>query len=47
MEKLAFALVTTARNLKPYFQVHIVIVLTDKPLRRALSSLKATGQIAL
>ena len=47
MEKLAFALVITAWKLKPYFQVHTVIVLTDKPLRRAISSLEATGQLAL
>jgi len=33
MEKLAFALVIAARKLKPYFQAHIVVVLTDKPLR--------------
>ena len=32
MEKLTFALVTVARKLKPYFQAHTVIVLTDKPL---------------
>ena len=47
MEKLAFALVTAARKLKPYFQAHMVIVLTDKPLRRAMSSLKSVGQLAL
>ena len=29
MEKLTSALVTTARKLKPYFQAHIIIVLTD------------------
>ena len=29
MEKLAFALVTAARKLKPYFQAHTIIVLTD------------------
>ena len=33
MEKLAFALVTVARKLKPYFQAHTVVVLTDRPLR--------------
>ena len=33
MEKLAFALVTVARKLKPYFQAHTVVVLTDKPLQ--------------
>ena len=32
MEKLAFALVTATRKLKPYFQTHMVIVLTNKPL---------------
>ena len=29
MEKLALALITAARKLKPYFQAHIIIVLTD------------------
>jgi len=47
MEKLKFALVTMAQKLKPYFQAHIVVVLTDKPLRKAMSSLKATGGMAL
>ena len=47
MEKLAFALVTAAQKLKPYFQAHIVVVLMDKPLCRAMSSLEVVGQIAL
>ena len=47
MEKLAFALVTTARKLKPYFQAHKVIVLTDKPLRRIMSNPKAVSRLAL
>ena len=47
MEKLAFALVTAARKLKPYFQAHTVIVLTNKPLRRAMSNPEAVGQLAL
>ena len=47
MEKLAFALVTAARKLKPYFQAHTIIVLTDQPLKRAMSSLKAAGRMAL
>ena len=47
MEKLAFALVTAARKLKLYFQAHTVIVLTDKPLRRAMSNPKAVGQVAI
>ena len=33
IEKLALALVTTAYKLKPYFQAHTIVVLTDKSLR--------------
>ena len=47
MEKLAFALVTTARKLKPYFQVNTIVVLTNKPLRRVMNSPEATGWMAL
>ncbi|XP_075640537.1 uncharacterized protein LOC142612315 [Castanea sativa] len=47
MEKLAFALVTATRKLKPYFQAYTINVLTNKPLRRAMSSPEAAGQMAL
>ena len=47
MEKLAFAVIIAARRLKPYFQAHTIIVLTDKPLRKAMSSPEAVGRMAL
>ena len=47
MEKPAFTLVTATRRLNPYFQVHTVIILTDLPLRRAMSSPKVAGLMAL
>ena len=47
MEKLAFTLVTTARKLKLYFQAYTIVVLTDQPLRRAMSSPKAARRMAL
>ena len=47
MEKLAFALVTAAQKLKPYFQAHTIIVLTDQPLKKAISSLEAARRMAL
>ena len=47
MEKLAFTLVTAARKLKPYFQAHTVIILTDKPLQRVMSNPEAAGRMAL
>ncbi|XP_065017249.1 uncharacterized protein LOC135643811 [Musa acuminata AAA Group] len=37
IEKLALALVLSARKLRPYFQAHPVEVITDQPLRQALS----------
>jgi len=47
MEKLTFALVMAARKLKPYFQAHTVIILTDKPLQRAMSNSEVASQLAL
>ena len=47
IEKLAFAFVTVVRKLKPYFQAHTIIVLTDQPLKRAMSSPEAAGRMAL
>ena len=44
---MAFALVTATRKLKPYFQAHTIIVLTDQPLKRAMSSPEAVGRITL
>ena len=47
MEKLAFVLIIVAQKLKPYFQAHTIAVLTDKPLRKAMSSLEEVGRMAL
>ena len=45
MEKLAFALVITSRKLRPYFQAHSIIVLTDYPLRMAMNKSDAAGRL--
>ena len=47
MEKLAFTLVTATHKRKPYFQAHIVVVLTDKPLREVMRNLEAARRMAL
>lgn len=39
VKQLVLALVIAARNLKPYFQAHIVVVLTIQPLRLILMKL--------
>ncbi|XP_027101128.1 uncharacterized protein [Coffea arabica] len=36
-EKLVFALVHASRKLRPYFQTHSIIVMTDLPLRQILT----------
>jgi hypothetical protein len=45
MEKLAFALITAARKLQPYFQAHTIVVLTNHPLRKAMSKLDVAGRL--
>ena len=45
MKKLAFALLIASRKLRPYFQAHSIIVLTDYPLRKAMNKLDAAGRL--
>jgi ribonuclease HI len=45
MEKLAFALLITSRKLRPYFQAHSIIVLTDYPIRKAMNKPYAVGKL--
>ena len=45
IEKLAFALITTSRKLRHYFQAHIINVMTDHPLKKATNKLEAAGRL--
>ena len=45
LEKWALALVTTARKLRPYFQAHPIVVMTDQPLRQMLLKSYASGRL--
>ncbi|KAH9686870.1 hypothetical protein KPL70_014547 [Citrus sinensis] len=45
IEKWALALVTVARKLRPYFQAHSIIVMTDQPLRLTLLKPEASGRL--
>ncbi|KAM1557532.1 hypothetical protein PS1_041495 [Malus domestica] len=45
IEKLALALVMSARKLRPYFQAHSIIVLTNHHLRQILQSVDTSGRI--
>ncbi|CAL2247008.1 unnamed protein product [Prunus armeniaca] len=45
IEKLAFALVVLARHLRPYFQAHIIHVLTNQLLRQVLQKPETFGRL--
>ena len=47
MEKLAFALITIARKLRPYFQAHTIVVQINEPLRKAMNNPEVVGQLVL
>ena len=46
MEKLAYAVVTSARKLRPYFQSHTIVILTTFPLRMIFHSSSQSGRLA-
>ena len=45
MEKLSFSLVIAVRKLRPYYQTHIINVLIDLPLKKAMNKLEVAGQL--
>ncbi|CAL2270990.1 unnamed protein product [Prunus armeniaca] len=45
IEKLAFALVVSAKRLRPYFQAHTIHVLTNQPLREVLQKPETSGRL--
>ena len=45
LEKLVLALIVAARKLRPYFQAHIIIVLTNHPFCKAISKPDVVGRL--
>ena len=45
MEKYELALITAARNLRPYLQAHPIVVMTDQLLRQILQKPDAFGRL--
>ena len=45
IENLSFALITASRKLRHYFQAHIINVMTDHPLKKAMNKLEAAGRL--
>ncbi|KAF8080253.1 hypothetical protein N665_0961s0001 [Sinapis alba] len=46
LEKMALAVVISTRKLRPYFQSHSVVVLTDLPLRTILQNANQSGRLS-
>lgn len=44
-DMLALAVIISARKLRPYFQVHPIVVMTDRSLRQTLGKLDASGRL--
>ena len=45
MGKLAFAFVMASRKLRHYFQAHVINVMTNHPLKKAMNKLEAAGRL--
>ena len=45
MEKMAFSLIMASRKLRPYFQANTIIVMTDQPIRKAISKPNVVGRM--
>ena len=45
IEKLAFALITASRKLRHYFQAHVINVMMDHPLKKAMNKLEAARRL--
>ncbi|XP_021745100.1 uncharacterized protein LOC110711036 [Chenopodium quinoa] len=45
LEKVAYAVVVAARKLRPYFDSHQIVVLTDQPLEKVLGKVEKSGRL--
>ena len=45
LEKMALAVVTAARKLRPYFQSHTIEVLSNQPLRTVMQNTNQSGRL--
>ncbi|XP_021776322.1 uncharacterized protein LOC110740133 [Chenopodium quinoa] len=45
LEKVVYAVVVAARKLRPYFDSHQIVVLTDQPLEKVLGKVEKSGRL--
>ena len=46
LEKMALAVITSARKLRPYFQSHSIVILTNLPLRTIMQNANHSGRLS-
>ncbi|XP_056689717.1 uncharacterized protein [Spinacia oleracea] len=46
IEKVAYVVVVAAQKLRPYFDSHQILVLTDQPLEKVLDKIERSGRLA-
>ena len=46
LQKLIYSLIVAVKRLRPYFQAHSIIILTDQPLKAVLMSPDTFGPVA-
>ena len=42
---MALSLIIASRKLRPYFQVHAIMVTTDQPIKKAMNKLDAASRL--
>ena len=45
MEKIAFTLLVTSRKLHPYFQAHLIVVMTDQLIRKIINKIDTARRL--
>ena len=45
MEKIASALLVASRKLRPYFQAHPIVIMTDQPISKAMNKIDAAERL--
>ena len=45
MEKIGFALLVASRKLRPYFQAHPIVVMTNQPIGKTMNKIDVARQL--
>ena len=43
LQKITFALVVASRKLRHYFQIHLIVIMINQPIRKTMNKIDAAG----